>query len=148
MAEKRSLRFRAVLMLAERQEQEAATRLGDYREELHAEQQQLEMLREYSATYMAEIESRRTGLKSSDLLSYRNFLQRLGQAEQDQVHKVTRMLDALERIQLEWQKKYHYRQSIEDLIERFKHQESEALDKQLQRELDELASQSYQRNNK
>ena len=41
MAEPRSQRMQIVLMLAERHEQAAAQRLGNYREQVNAEQEQM-----------------------------------------------------------------------------------------------------------
>ena len=145
MAEKRSQRFKVVLMLAERREKEVATRLGNYQQQIQAEQRQLVQLREYNQDYIQQIKGRRQSLNSRELISFRSFLQHLGEAEQEQVNKVERMLQVLERLQQEWRNKYQYRQSIEELIRRFSQEESAHLEKQLQKELDELAAQNHQR---
>lgn len=145
MAPKRSQRFNVVLMLAERQEQEAADRLGSYQQQLQGEQQQLAVLREYNQDYIRQIEARRTGLRGTDLISYRNFLQRLGDAEHEQIQKLEQMTRGLERLQQEWRQKYQYRQSIEALIQRLIQEEDSQLEKRLQKELDELAAQSAMR---
>jgi len=142
VAVKRSQRFKVVLTLAERQEQEAADRLGSYRQQLQGEQQQLATLRAYNQDYIRQIETRRTGLKGTDLISYRNFLQRLGDAEQEQIRKLEQMTRGLERLQQEWRQKYQYRQSIEELIQRLMQEEDSRLEKRLQKELDELAAQA------
>ena len=142
MAEvKRSQRFKVVLQLAERQEQEAANQVGRYQQQLQRERQQLQQLHDYNLDYQKKFGSQTRGLRGADLISSRGFLARLATAESEQQANLERMQKTLESLQQTWRQKYHYRQSIENLIARFSQEESEELEKRLQKEFDDLAAQ-------
>lgn len=145
MAESRSKRMQIVLMLAERHEQAAAQRLDSYREQINAEQQQLQQLEEYAAHYLDTYGSFKTGLHAQDLISYSSFIQRLGDAKKEQQTKVERMMQTLDQLQKDWQGKHLRRESIQNLIARLQHEENEVLEKRLQKELDDLSAQQFYR---
>lgn len=145
MAEPRSKRMQIVLTLAERNEQAAAQRLGQYRELVNVEKDQLRQLEEYTAQYLQTYAARTSGVYAQDLISYSTFIQRLGEATREQQLKLERMLHALEQIQRDWREKHQRRHSIEDLIARMRYEENELLEKRLQKELDELSAQQFQR---
>lgn len=133
-----------VLSLADRTEQAAAQRLTEYREQVTAEQQQLTQLDEYTEQYLHSYAERKSGLYAQELISYSNFIQRLGEARQEQQLKLARMLQALEQIQRDWREKHQRRKSIQELIARLQYEENAELEKRLQKELDELSAQQYQ----
>ncbi len=141
MTDKPAQRFKAVLMLAERQEQEAASRLGSYQQQLQRETQQLHQLRAYNQDYLAKFGNQRQGLRASELASSRGFLQRLANAEHEQIATLERMQLTLDQLRQQWRQKSHYRQSIENLIKRFSEEEAAYLERQLQKELDDLVNQ-------
>lgn len=145
MAEPRSQRMQVVLMLAERKEQAAAQRLGQYREQVQAEQAQLQQLEDYAEQYLNSYAARTTNVYAQELISYSSFIQRLEDAKKDQQTKLERMQQALEQIQGDWQEKYQRRRSIEDLVARMKYEESAVLEKRLQKELDDLSAQQFNR---
>lgn len=145
MAEPRSQRMQIVLMLAERHEQAAAQRLSNYREQINAEQAQLQQLEEYAAHYLDTYGSLKSGLHAQDLISYSGFIQRLGDAKKEQQVKVARMMQTLDQLQQDWRGKYRRRESIQELIVRLRHEENEVLEKRLQKELDDLSAQQFYR---
>ena len=145
MAEPRSQRMQIVLMLAERHEQAAAQRLGNFREQVNAEQEQLRQLEEYAAHYLDTYGSLKTGLHAQDLISYSSFIQRLGDAKKEQQAKIARMMQVLDQLQQEWRDKHRRRESIQDLIARLRYEENDVLEKRLQKELDDLSAQQFQR---
>ena len=145
MAESRSQRMQIVLTLAERHEQAAAQRLGNFREQVNAEQEQLRQLEEYAAHYLDTYGSLKTGLHAQDLISYSSFIQRLGDAKKEQQAKIARLMQALDQLQQEWRDKHRRRESIQDLIARLRYEENDVLEKRLQKELDDLSAQQFQR---
>ena len=136
---KRSERFNVVLMLAERQEQLAATRLSQSYQQLTSEQQQLAQLQSYNEDYIKQMGALRQGVYSGDLMGYSYFLQRLATAVANQGEKITLIEETIANLQADWQQKHLYRESIANLIERIAEEENMDLEKQLQRELDQLA---------
>ncbi len=145
MAEARSKRMQVVLMLAQRREDEASDRLRDYREQVQQAKNQLQELQDYAEDYRQKVAGQKTELRIHELVSYRNFLQRLAEAEQEQLTKLQRMLEVCDQLEQQWRQLYQQRKSLEDLIGRLKLEEGAAVEKRLQKELDEFASQAAQR---
>lgn len=145
MAERRSERLAAVVMLAEREEQAAAARLGEQRATLEREQQQLVQLQDYRTQYIDDYQQMRTGATPQMLMSYSGFLQRLGDAVAGQEQRMAQVRGLLEQCRAQWQEKYHRRRSLQELVERLKTEEDAALEQRLQRELDDLAAQRFTR---
>jgi flagellar FliJ protein len=145
MAESRAKRIQVVLTLAQQQEDLAAKRLGQYREQLATEEQQLAQLKEYATQYMSDYAGQRQGVYAHQLINYSGFVHRLGQLCKEQEVKLDRMQVIYKKLQEQWRISHQKRKSIEDLIERFKQEESLLLEKQLQKELDELSTQKFAR---
>lgn len=145
MAESRAKRMQVVLALAKKQEDEAANKLSQYREQLAQEQRQLVELRDYAAQYLNAQGALREGILAHELINYSSFIQRLNEACSEQETKVARMTKLMESLQQQWQVKYQKRKSIEDLIVRLQHEDQLIADKLLQKELDELSAQQLQR---
>jgi len=143
MAESRAKRIGVVLTLVQRQEDTAAQRLGQFREQMQVEEQQLIQLREYSAQYLHDYAGKRSGVMAAQLINYSAFIGRLGDLVREQEVKLTRMQANLEKLQNQWRYCHQKRKSIEDLITRFKQEEMLELDKRLQKELDELSSRQH-----
>jgi|GEM_PF-405680 len=145
MAEQRSERLKVVLMVAEREEQAAAARLGEARQQLEQEEGQLAQLQDYRDQYLADYREQRRGVNAQSLMSYSGFLQRLGDALGGQEQKLALVRQQLEQCQRQWQEKYHRRRSLEDMIARMRSEENAALEQRQQRELDDLAAQRMDR---
>ncbi len=145
MAESRAKRMQVVLSLAKKQEDEAASKLSQYRDQLAQEQRQLEELRDYAAQYLNEQGSLREGILAHELINYSSFINRLNQACSEQEAKVARMAKLMESLQQQWRMKYQKRKSIEELIVRLQMEDDLIADKRLQKELDELSAQQLLR---
>lgn len=145
MAESRAKRMQLVLGLAQKQEDEAANKLSQYREQLAQEQRQLVELREYAGQYLNAQGALRQGVLAHELINYSSFIHRLNEACTEQEAKVARMAKLLESLQQQWQIKHQKRKSIEELIVRLQQEDNLAADKRLQKELDELSAQQLLR---
>jgi len=145
MAESRAQRLRAVLLLAQREEDAAAQQMGKARELVAEEEQQLVRLREYRHQYVTEYRQQRSGVQPQVLMSYSGFIQRLSQAVTGQEHKLAQSEAQLQQLQAVWQSKHHRRKTLNDLIDRLQREEDSALEQRLQRELDDLAAQAFNR---
>lgn len=146
MAIKRSKRMAVVLTLAERAEDLAAQRLQEARQQHQLEQDKLQELREYFQDYADQIDQQRQGLTAQTMMTYRHFLQQLEQSVTVQQTRVKQGEQLNERLLVEWQQLYHRRRSIAELIQRLQVSENAALEKQLQKEIDELTTLSRHRN--
>lgn len=146
MAESRAQRMQVVLTLAVRQEDEAAQKLSQFREQLAQEERQLVELQDYAAQYLHAQGNLRQGVVASELINYSSFINRVNLACRDQESKVERYKQLMDNLQQQWRVKHQKRKSIEDLIDRMKREDDHLLDKRLQKEMDELSSQQLQRN--
>lgn len=145
MAESRAKRLQIVLTLAERHEQAAAKQVAQWREQVVVEREQLQQLDEYTEQYLQVYRERKNGLHAEELITYSGFIQRLGTVKAEQESKLERVIQQHELSLKLWQDKYHRRQSIADLIGRLGKEDNDLLEKQLQKELDELSIQQFQR---
>lgn len=145
MAQSRSQRMQVVLVLAERQEQAAAERVGAARQQLRAEEEQLSQLQEYAQQYLNAYGACKDNVRAEQLMGYSSFLQRLEQAKNDQQQRLSRVQQQLDVVIGVWQQAYQKRESIKNLIQKLKHEEALLADKRLQKELDELVNQAYSR---
>jgi flagellar FliJ protein len=145
MAESRAKRMQVVLTLAVRQEDDAAKKLSQFREQLAQEEQQLADLRDYAAQYLHAQGSLREGVMAQELINYSSFINRLHEACTEQEAKIARYLVMQENLLKQWRIKHQKRKSIEDLITRLEQEDNLILEKRLQKELDDLTSQQLQR---
>lgn len=147
MIEKRSVRFKIVLNLAQQDEDNAAEKLNMSRAQLQQEQVQLKQLQDYSAQYIADLSGKSTQVRASQLINYTSFIQRIHLLQQEQERKIMRAERLVEQTQSIWQQLYQKRKAIQDLIARYVSEEEAALDKKLQKEIDDLTTQKYSRQN-
>lgn len=145
MTESRAQRMQVVLSLALRQEDEAAKKLGQFRDQLTQEERQLAELREYGDQYLTAQGALREGVLAHELINYSSFINRVNEACSEQEAKVERYKVLFQSLQQQWRIKHQKRKSIEDLIARLQREDNLLLDKRLQKEMDELSSQQLQR---
>ena len=145
MAVSRAKRMQVVLTLAVRQEDDAAKKLSQFREQLAQEERQLADLRDYAAQYLQAQSALREGVLAHELINYSSFINRLNEACREQEAKVARFLAMQENLLKQWRIKHQKRKSIEDLIVRLEQEDNLILEKRLQKELDDLTSQQLQR---
>src|SRR5690606_34565443 len=82
---------------------------------------------------------------AQQLINYSSFIQRIDQLKLEQSQKVERAERVVVKAQTVWQQLYQKRKSIADLIERYKVEEQLAIDKKLQKEIDDLTTQRFSR---
>ncbi len=139
MATKRSQRLGVVLMLAERHEQEAADYLAKHQALVNEQRQKAEELVEYRSGYVVQYASSQGGMRPDDLLRYSQFIQQLGDAIKQQEQALAQLSEQLAKLRQHWHGQHLRRRAIEDLIVRLRKGEDQAAEKQLQKQLDEMA---------
>jgi len=137
--------MKIVLTLTQRHEQEAAKRVEECRELVAQEQAQLEQLESYSEQYMQTYVERSQFLSAQERMGYSGFIQRLTGAISDQQSKLARMNQVYEQALSQWRERYLKRESIANLITRLEQEDNALIEKRLQKELDELAAQQFNR---
>ena len=140
MAESRAKRLLIVLQLAQKAEDEAAARVREQADLLRNEETQLNELRAYSEQYLNSYSGLRHGVSARDMINYSGFVGRLTDAIKEQEGKLQRLQQGLDKLKANWSICHQKRKTLEDLIERLKKEDSDLLDKRLQKELDELAN--------
>lgn len=145
MAQQRSQRMLIVLQLAERAEQQAAEHLATAREQLGSDERQLNQLQDYRLDYISQINGKLGAQSVHQMLADRSFVAQLEQAVETQQQKILKTQQHYQQQLQIWQKAYHKRSNIEELINRMRDSEAQEADKRLQKELDELSSLSHQR---
>lgn len=133
-----------VLQLAEQAEQSAAELLQQYRDQLNAAEQQLQQLLDYQQEYIEQINSKQQ-LSAREMISDRSFIGQLDDAAGAQRQKLASCHRQCDEALAAWQKAYQKRNNIADLIEKMRLDENALMEKQLQKEIDELSSQSLLR---
>jgi flagellar FliJ protein len=141
--ESRAKRLQIVLTLAQRHEQEAARQVAEARAQMEAEEAQLRQLEEYTEQYLQTYRTRTENVRAEDLMIYSSFIQRLNRVLAEQKIKLERVTAEYEQTLQQWREKYQRRQSIADLIARLEQEENTALEKRLQKELDDLTTQQF-----
>jgi len=148
MAVKRAQRMKLVLQLAERAEQAAADALQQYREKLQQAQAQLQQVADYQAEYVTQLNQKKSPKNAAEMLNDRQFLQQLSEAEQAQQERFTQLEQQQPHFLSSWRALYQRRKNIEKLIVRLRKSDDQLAEKQLQKEMDELAMLAQQRSNK
>jgi flagellar FliJ protein len=141
--EPRSKRLQIVLTLAERNEQAAAQEVAESRALVETEQTQLRQLEEYTEHYLQAYTAHTHNVRAEDLITYSGFIQRLGKVSAEQHQKLERATHLYEQKLQQWREKYQRRHAIADLIARLQSEENTALEKKLQKELDDLTTQKF-----
>lgn len=140
MAESRAKRLQLVLQLAQKAEDDAASRVREQAGLLQNEKIQLQELKDYSGQYLNSYANMRDGVSAHQMINYSGFIGRLADAIKDQENKIQRVQEGLDKLKSQWSIAHQKRKALEDLIERLKKEHSNELEKRLQKELDELAN--------
>jgi len=148
MSKKRSTRLAVVLRLADQSVQELVDRLQQQQSALKKEKQQLQQLRQYSDEYSKKLSTQTQGLRAQDFIDSRIFLQRLVSLQTSQSTKIKHQDAVISQLTSLWKERYHRRNLIAELIQTLKNSENQTLEKQLQKEIDELSNQKFFKNNR
>ncbi|MEI6413603.1 MAG: flagellar export protein FliJ [Pseudomonadota bacterium] len=143
---KPSVRIRPIQRIAEKKEENAARALGDAQRALQAAQTRLNDLKNYYEIYQRQFQAAAAvGISTTQLQGYFAFLSRLDEAIQQQ-HQAVQDSEAERQRQMEiWKGHHSYRQSIDHLVERLRHEEFKADERREQKESDEFGSRNAQR---
>lgn len=144
MAESRAQRMQVVLQLAKRQEEAAAQKLSQCREQLLTEQRQLQQLQDYAAQYHQDYANQQSVL-AHQLINYSGFVVRLGDLCREQEAKLRRLQLTMGQLQSLWHSAYQKCRSIADLIARLEQEDAQLHDKRQQKIMDEFSAQLYAR---
>ncbi len=139
----RSQRMAVVLKLLSHHEMLAAREFEQYRQRMDNEQRQLVQLREYRQEYMAAGATVRGAIDMQAMQRQRHFLAHLSSTVEAQQSKLVGMEATLKQLKDVWLNIYQRREKMAELIKQYEKAESQAMDKLLQKELDELASQTH-----
>ncbi len=134
----RSERLAVVLKLAQSEERAAGARLEQAQQQLQLQRRQLAQLKEYSLDYRRRIGEQTGEVQIQEMMTYRQFLNQLSSAEDNQEKTVLRLQQNLEQIKQLWRQKYQRIKSLETLIESAKLRENWEADKREQREMEEF----------
>lgn len=140
MAVKRSQRMAIVLQMAERAEEAAARQLEQSRSQVAQAQQQLQQVEEYQKDYTQALNQPKAGVSAYAMINDRRFLEQLHLVCQSQMAQIHQLSEQEARCLRNWQQCYQRRRNIVQLIDKLKQNESALLEKQLQKEMDELSS--------
>lgn len=139
---KKSKRLAPVLQIKERDEKDAARRLGEAQQGLQAAIQQLEDLKQYRQDYYANLTGgasvgATSGVPASVLEKYQLFLSKLNGAVERQEQSIEQYRQHVDAHRKKWVEANARLKSMSDLIQRAKDEEALLLDKQEQKLMDE-----------
>jgi len=132
--------MKLVIELAQKEENNAASQLGEIQNQLHTEQQRLQDLNDYYNSYKQNANAPTGSVSVQTIQNARYFLQQLDTAKQAQTHQIAHVTQQKDQQQKHLQEKYMRRRMLESLLEKIKQDEQAILDKKEQALLDEWTS--------
>ncbi|HSG62150.1 MAG TPA: flagellar export protein FliJ [Pseudomonadales bacterium] len=134
----KSQRLQVVVDLAQRQLDDAATRLAKVRDQLSFEQRRCEELENYFTEYQAQAKQQwGKGISVSRLTNFNYFLNNLRQAIDQQRQTITHIEAKCEQARLHWINMKAKQNNMVKLQTRAVLEEEAAREKRLQREIDD-----------
>lgn len=140
----RSERLHRVADRVEREQDAAARRLAELREELDRQEAQLTSLRRYLESYregMSDVQQQ--GGAAARLGNYARFIERLQEAVREQEQRVAAARSAHEGQRLRWQEQRARARAIDSVAERHAERERMAVDRAEQRQVDDIVLQRF-----
>ena len=138
---RRSKRLAPVRQIKEREEKEAARRLGDAQKGLNAAIKQLEELQQYRQDYYTTLSgggiSNNASVPATVLEKYQLFLAKLNGVVERQQETVEQYRQHVEAHRKAWVESHARLKSMDDLIARAREEELLFIDKQEQKMVDE-----------
>lgn len=145
MAAKRSARIAIVVELAQRKQDAAAARLREAQQIVALQIQKLQELNGYYDFYAQQAVGQHSGLRASTLSRSRTFLEKMYQAINSQKQQL--MLAEHQTLEARevWHQSYLKLQSLHELQQRYRAEESVEMDRREQRAIDEWVTQRHGR---
>ena len=140
---KRSERMKVVVELAEREEHSAATACEQAKQAVLAAKNQLSELEAYYLEYQGKFTRQKTGLRSSDIRTQREFLSRLSDAKSAQFHQIAQLDRSYDELKAKWYTAMLKRQNLEKLIETYRREEASVENTKEQKLIDDWVSSNY-----
>ncbi len=140
MKTRRSDRLQLVVDLAQSAEAQAARNLGEAQKLFAAEQQRLDDINQYYASYEQLFAKRTNTLKASDIANSRDFLLNLDKACKQQQAQVKAAHEQVNEARDLWRQSHLKSDALEDFRQRCAQEEQKALEKKEQNQLDDLSS--------
>jgi flagellar FliJ protein len=140
----RSERLHRVADRIEREQDAAARRLAELREELDRQEAQLASLRSYLESYregMSDVQHQ--GGAAARLGNYARFVERLHEAVREQEQRVAAARSAHEGQRLRWQEQRARAKAIDSVAERHAARERKAFERAEQRQVDDIVLQRF-----
>ena len=141
--EKRSSRLTVVIELASRAEEKAAKLFEQKNQQLSEENTRLQELESFYQNYEQQFCTKNTAMRATELFEARQFLSRLSDVQKGQILQIERVKQDLEVAKKQRHQCYLKRKSLNELVTRYKHEESEISDKLEQKQIDEWVTQSH-----
>ncbi|KEF31926.1 MAG: flagellar export protein FliJ [Gammaproteobacteria bacterium] len=142
----RSKRLAVVLTLEERKEQEALERMGEAREAVDQQRQQVDNLNRYQQEYRDQIRNSQQGVvQVSRLQAWQAFIAQLDQVIRQQQQQLEKAEQVFEARRLEWQQAWERKRGMEKYIESCRQQEQRDQDIREQKLADEAAGRAFAR---
>ena len=137
---KKSKRMQPILRIAESKEKRAAIALGEAQSQLQMHIARLQELQNYQNEYINRFQQNgQNGVEISMVLSFKSFLEKLNQAIEQQKETVATANQLVENCKQHWFASRGQVKMYNNVITRFQSEETEALEKQEQKDLDERA---------
>lgn len=136
----RSKRLQPVKQLAVQAERAAAVRVGELRQRLEAAQQREQELQHYCEEYQRSFAARGSeGADVHSLRQYQAFVAKLSAAVKAQQAHCAQLREQCERERGRLQIAMQRRQALGKVMDKARHEENRMLERQTQRDLDEMA---------
>jgi flagellar protein FliJ len=137
---KRSKRLSVIVDLQQSQENSALQFLGSTLQRLQAQQQQLDQLRDYRASYLQSFAERQAqGMNVGQMLEFRVFAEKLDKAILGQEQALQTMEQDVARARQNWQQCHQRTQSLQKVTDKAVQEELRIEDKREQAEMDARA---------
>ncbi|RLA05164.1 MAG: flagellar export protein FliJ [Gammaproteobacteria bacterium] len=145
---KKSARLAPVKKLAENKEKSATEEMVVARNSHQGHEHKLGDLVRYRVEYIEQFHSRaKSGMQSSQLQQYKQFISQLDVAIQQQQQIVSDASQVLDKSQNHWREKHSHKKAISRVVNRFKKQENSSEEKKQQADLDEHNTQKHNQKN-
>lgn len=142
----RSRRLAVVLTLEQRKEQQALEQLGAARQQVEAQQQQIDDLNRYQQEYRDQIRNNQQGVVSvTRLQAWQAFISQLDQVLRQQQKQLDSLQHKLDEARRQWQIAWERRRGMEKYIETCRQQEQREQDLKEQKLSDEAAGRAFAR---
>ncbi|MFT5084745.1 MAG: flagellar FliJ protein [Lentisphaeria bacterium] len=137
----RSKRLSLVLELAKRAEEEAARLFASSKNQLQQQESKLNELEQYYQDYTLLFSARNQALRAIEVARSRQLLQQLSNVKKDQQIHIAKALANMEAHKRVWQQAHLKHQNMKALIQRYRMEENQLVDKKEQKIIDEWVTQ-------